>query len=106
LLVFEALCRLTAEADVDAGEGDKIKIGNDAWRDQAIIKMTQDNQDSKHKAFNRAKSGLIELGYVDVENDEYWIEALSLSPQAIGLLNKIRAELSVNAIMGAGQTGH
>jgi hypothetical protein len=104
LVVFEALCRLSAEADT--GEGDKIKIGNNAWRDQAFIKMTHDNQDSKRKAFNRAKSSLIELGYVDVENDEYWIEVLSLSPQTIGEYHKISGELSANAIMGLGQTGH
>jgi archaellum biogenesis ATPase FlaH len=104
-VVFEALCRLTAEANVELN-ADPIKIANDAWRDQSFIKMTHDNDDSKRKAFKRAKDALIEFGYVDVENDEYWIEVLSLSPQAVGVFNKISGELSSNAIMGVGQTGH
>ena len=105
LVVFEALCKLTAEASAEP-DGEPTKIANDVWRDQAFIKMTHDNEDSKRKAFKRAKDSLIEFGYVDLENDEYWIEVLNLSPQAIGVLNKISAELSVNAIMGVGQTGH
>jgi hypothetical protein len=105
LVVFEALCKLTAEAIVGA-DGEPTKIANDAWRDQAFVKMTHENEESKRKAFKRAKDSLIEFGYVMVESDEYWIEVLNLSPQAIGVFNKISAELSVNAIMGVGQTGH
>ena len=50
--------------------------------------------------------GILKIGYVVIEGDEYWIEVPNLSPQVIGLLNKIGVELSVNAIMGVGQTGH
>jgi hypothetical protein len=93
LIAFEALCRLSAEATVDSAVKATIKIGNDAWRDQSFIKMTHENEDSKRKAFKRAKDTLIELGYVDVKNDEYWIEVLRLSPQDTDVLNKISAEL-------------
>jgi len=49
---------------------------------------------------------ILKIGYVVIESDEYWIEVPNLSPQVNGLLNKVSAELSVNAIMGVGQTGY
>ena len=106
MIAFEALCILTVEAakaEAESGEmkeKKENKIENTAWKYQAFIKLTHDNEDSKQKAFNRGKNALIKAGYVDVESNHYWIEDLKLSHQTSTILNRVSAELSLNPIMG------
>ena len=112
MIAFEALCILTVEAEVEeakaaatgVGAGEmkekkEKKIENTAWKHQAFIKLTHDNEDSKQKAFNRGKNALIKAGYVDVESNHYWIKALSLSHQTSTILNRVSGALSANKIM-------
>ena len=77
----------------------EVKIENGAWKEQAYTKLTQDNEDSKRTAFNRGKKALTEAGFVEVENDHYWINILSLSPQTSAILDGVSGALSANKIM-------
>ena len=102
MVVFKALCTLTIEAKNKAEEADEmkeVKIENGAWKEQAYTKLTQDNEDSKRTAFNRGKKALTEAGFVEVENDHYWINILSLSPQTSAILDGVSGALSANKIM-------
>lgn len=65
--VMDALCELIQESD-----NDKVHI--DAWRAAARQKSISDspNQDSKRKAFNRCREGLLKKGYVSTHDGYYW----------------------------------
>jgi len=105
MVVFKALCTLTIEAKNKAKDEEvdewmvDVGIENAAWKEQAYTKLTQDNEGSKQKAFNRGKNALIAAGFVDVKNDHYWIEVLSLSSQTAAILDNVSGQLSTNKIM-------
>ena len=106
MVVFKALCILTIEArnEAEAEEADEwmmvdMEIENAAWKEQTYTKLIQENEGTKQKAFNRGKKALTEAGFVDVENDKYSINTLSLSSQTSAILVGVSGQLSANKIM-------
>ncbi|KEQ53386.1 AAA family ATPase [Sphingobium chlorophenolicum] len=54
-------------------DGNFVGVHKDAWRPVFYRNSTGDNEDSKRKAFNRARTDLVSDGHLVVESDHYRI---------------------------------
>ena len=72
-------------------DGNFVGIHVDAWRPVFYRSSTSDNEDTKRKAFNRARSDLVRDGQLVMENDRYRMGGMNAVAQNGAIAAALRA---------------
>ncbi|MFA5990243.1 MAG: AAA family ATPase [Sphingomonas sp.] len=73
-------------------DGNFIGIHVDAWRPVFYRSSTSDNEDTKRKAFNRARSDLVRDGQLVMENDRYRMGGMNAVAQNGAIAAALKAK--------------